>query len=495
MKMKNKSIFSGTLLTVGIRWFDRFIGLISMFILARLLTPEDFGIVAIATLTVGLANVFLDLGVHVALIQNKNTVQADFDTAWTLKIIQTALVTLGLFFASPFIADFFQDERSIQVLYVLAFLPLINGLQNIGVVSFQKNMQFSAEFRFLVTQRLSGFIITTIAAWLLRSYWALVIGSIAFAVIGVIFSYIVHPMRPSFSLQKIRSIFSISQWMLLKNIGEYLRLNLHSIFVARWSSSAILGAYSISKDISIMPSSEILAPFNRVLFPAFAKVQDNFQELKKLFLLAQGLQALITVPMSVGLALVAQQAVPLILGEKWMEAIPFVQILVLIGIIQAIIGTSGYIMTVLGKLRLNVFFVFVQEIIFAVLILCIFSGSDALTIAWIRLLVSAGGLFLALYLLISVFPVLKVSDLFNNLIRPILGVAAMAAVLIFIDAYLIFSIAIVLMLKVSIGALTYVLVVLFTWRLSGQPQGAETYLIKKTGWVLKNIPIVKKFAN
>jgi O-antigen/teichoic acid export membrane protein len=481
MKAKNSgnSIIKGTFFTVSIRWVDRFVGLVSTFILARVLTPEDFGIVAIATLSVGLTNVFLNFGVQVPLIKIQDATKAHYDTAWTIKVLQGLLVTLILLVASPFVAEYFHAERSLKPLYFLAFMPFLTGLQNIGLVDFHKSMRFDAEFRYLVTRRVLGFFVTVVLAWTLRSYWALVFGSLATALIGTVLSYVIHPMRPSFSLKEWRPIFSISQWMLLKNIGEYLQGNLQNFFVGRWFSSSVLGSYTLAANISVMPSSELLAPFNRVLFPAFSRHQNNWPELKRLFLLAQGLQTLIAIPASAGLALVAQEAVPVLLGNKWLAAIPFVQILSWIGFFEAITTSSGYVMLVLGYVRLNVMVSFIQVGVFASLALLMSSGSDAIEIAWLRLVVAVVGALATFVLVRVVFPVVSVGDFVRNAIRPILGVIAMAASMYYLNPYMVYTLPIVLISKVVCGVVAYVLTIIFLWFLCKKPDGAESYLITK----------------
>ena len=481
MKAKNtgNSILKGTFFTVSVRWVDRFVGLVSTFILARILTPEDFGIVAIATLSVGLTNVFLNMGVQVPLIKIQDATKAHYDTAWTIKVLQGLLVTCILLVASPFIAEYFNAERSLEPLYFLAFMPFLTGLQNIGLVDFHKNMQFDAEFRYLVTRRVLGFLITVVLAWTLRSYWALVFGSLATVLIGTVLSYVLHPMRPSLSLKEWRSILSVSQWMLLKNVGVYLQSNLQNFFVGRWFSSSVLGAYTLAAHISVMPSSELLAPFNRVLFPAFSRHQNNWPELKRLFLLAQALQTLIAIPASAGLALVAQEAVPVLLGNKWLAAIPFVQILSWIGFFEAITTSSGYVMLVLGFVRLNVMVSFIQVGAFASLALLVASGGDAIELAWLRLIVAVVGSLSTFVLVRIVFPVVSVVDFVRNAFRPILGVIAMAASIYYMNLYMAYSLPIVLISKIICGFVAYVSTVLFLWVLCKKPYGAESYLISK----------------
>lgn len=476
---KQNSILKGTFFTVSIRWVDRLVGLVSTFILARILTPEDFGIVAIATLTIGLTNVFFNLGVHVPLIKIQSVTKAHYDTAWTIKVLQGLLVTSILLAAAPLVAQYFKDERSLEPLYALAFMPFLTCLQNIGLVDYHKNMQFDAEFRYLVVRRITGFVITVVLAWTLRSYWALVYGSLATALIGTILSYVVHPMRPSFSTKEWKSIFSVSQWMLLKNIGLYLQNNLQNFFVGRWFSPSVLGAYTLGANISAMPSSELLAPFNRVLFPAFSKHQNNWSELKRLFLLAQGLQTMIAMPASAGLALVAQDAVPLFLGSKWHAAIPFVQILSWISFFEAITTSSGYVMLVLGYIRLNVMVSFVQVGAFASMVLLVASGIDAIEIAWIRLVVAVGGAVFTFILVRIVFSVVSISDIVRNSFRPILGVIAMAASIYYISPYLVYSTPVILTCKVLCGFISYVSTVLIVWLLFNKPYGAESFLLSR----------------
>ena len=207
------------------RWADRSIAFVSTLILARLLVPEDFGVIAMASLVIGLADVFFELGVNVALIQNKTPSPAHYDTAWTLRLIQTTLAAIIVVIASPWAATYFNDPRVTLVTQVLAVSLILSGLENIGVVTFQKEMQFGREFQFLFCKRIVGFIVTIVAAWFIRSYWAMVIGALAGRTFGVALSFAMHPMRPRLSLKKFGEIFSVSQWMLVRSIGGYLSSN------------------------------------------------------------------------------------------------------------------------------------------------------------------------------------------------------------------------------------------------------------------------------
>lgn len=187
--------------------------------------------------------------------------------------------------------------------------------------------------------------------------------------------------------------------MLLRSIGSYLNNNLHLVLVGRRSNAFILGSYSVADQISNMPSSELLAPINRVLFPAFVNIKHDFDELKRLFLLAQGVQCLIAIPVCVGLSLVAREAVLILLGEKWSLVVPFVQVLVLVKVIEAITTNSGYVMFALGEVKRVVLLDWCQIAIFSFVVFLVFPNSGAIQIAWIRFGTVIVGLSISFWIL------------------------------------------------------------------------------------------------
>lgn len=474
------SISQGTLLVVGMRWTDRAIGLLSTIILARLLVPEDFGVVAMASMAIGLAAVFLDLGVNVALIQNAKASQAHYDAAFTLRVIQTTCLALVMWFGAPLAADYFNDGRVIAVLRWLALGVVIGGFENIGVITFQKEMRFGLEFKLLFIRRLFTFFLTICAAWFLRNYWALVIGTLVGKGAGVLLTYVSHPMRPRFSVEKIGEIFSVSQWVLVRGIGSYLDNNLHRILVGRRASTATLGAYTLADEISSMPSSELLAPLNRVLFPEFVRVKEQPGELKRLFLLAQGLQALLVIPAALGLALVAPELVTLILGDRWAQAVPFIQLLAIGGALEAITTSSGYVLLTLGAVRWIAFIVWFRVATFIVLALFAMPDADPTQLAMIRVLCMVGSVGVVIWLLLRTFREVKLLEITATLSRPLLAGIAMVVVLAGGQtASGVTSAAAILALKVLFGASTYAIVLLGLWGLWGRPEGAESYALTK----------------
>lgn len=474
------SLARGAFLTIAMRWTDRLIGIVSTLILARLLTPGDFGIVAMASLVILLIDTLLDLGVNAALVQNRAAERADFDTAWTLRLLQSALAALAIGLAcAPLAARYFADARVEPVLWIMALSVLVAGFENIGIVNFQKHLEFGREFRFFFYRRVAGFVITLALALLLRNYWAMVFGALAGRLVGVGLSYAMHDFRPRFSLERLRALWSFSQWMLVRNLGSYGAQQIDKILVGRRNGAATLGAYNLADDVAAMPVTELLAPIGRVLFPAFVQLADDPPALRRTFMLAFGIQLLVALPAGVGLALVADLAVPLLLGAQWLPTVPLLQILALISIATALTHGSAYLLLALGKVRVQALLVWAQFVLLAALLLIALPTAGAVDIATARLAVAVIIVFVFLALVLRALPILRLADFVTNGWRPIVATAVMAAVLLQWPTSIELPLAVLLLAKVSFGVTAYAAAILLLWWFSGRPDGPERTVLDK----------------
>ena len=464
---------------VGLRWTDRLIGFISTVILARLLVPEDFGVVAMAAILVGLADVLLDMGVNITLIQKRDATQDDYNAAWTLRLIQSSLAALLVFGAAEPAAAFFDDPRVAPVASFLALSLLLAGFENIGVVNFQKHMEFGKEFQFFFTKRIAGFLVTVGAAWVLENYWALVIGTLSGRALGCVLSYAMHPMRPRLGLKAMQPILSFSTWNLVRGAGGYLNQNLHRILVGRRESTTVMGAYSVGSDIAALPSSELLAPLNRVLFPVFVKLKDDLVQLKQALLLALGVQVSVGIPASAGLIVLSHELIPALLGEKWTSTVPFVQILAATNIIHAVSASGGYVLLALGRARLTAYSAWFSVLTFIALATFAIPDGGADAIAALRLAVAAIAFCASLFLVKRELPTLRTIEMLGSIWRPFAASAVMTIVLLAWPSTHSISPILELLLKISFGAAIYAACLVALWRVAGCPDGAEHYLLKK----------------
>ncbi len=472
---------------VGWRLLDRLISLVSTPILARLLAPEDFGLVAMAMLAAGIVTVLLDLGVGTALIQLRAPTTEHYDSAWTLQMIQAAVMGLAVFAVSWPAATYFAEPRLVAVAQLVALSVAISGTQNIGLVLLQKNFEFKREVRFFLVRRLLSFAITIGLAFWLKNYWAVVIGAVATQFISVTLSFRMHPFRPRLSLAKLRELLSFSQWMIVRSAGAYLSASLPSLLLGRLSGAVNLGIYRVSGELATLSSVEILAPLARVLYPALVEARDSGPGFRRAVSLALSVQFLITLPVCVGLAFVSNEVVAVFLGPKWTSAGPVLMLLALAGVFVVFHHTGGYALLAIGKIKVQAILTWIEAGLFASLAAVLLVAPTPEAFAFVRLTSSTVMAWLFAFLL-SREPIgVPWRALLGSFARPMGACAAMAACLSMFAPYAPTGTALALLAKVAIGAAVYPASLALIWRAAGKPQGGETYLLAHARTLLSKV--------
>lgn len=346
-------LLSGSLWMIGARWAMRMIGLVSTMILARLLAPEDFGLIAMVMIAYGLFETISYAGVDLALMRAGAESRDHFDTAWTIQALQGVLVAMAVVASAPVAAAYFAEPRLLAVMPVVAAKAVIDGLQNIGIVHFRKDLDFAREFRFTVYTKLGGFFIVVAAALWWRNYWALVVGSLAASLLTVVFSYAMHPYRPRATLSKLRELWSFSQWLLLARIGSYLNRKCDAFIVGGTVGTGAMGSYHVAAELATLPSSEVVMPIRRALFPNLTRLVDD----REAFAHAAGdsfsAVAVICLGVSVLMWALAPEFVAVVLGAKWHEAVPLVRWMALYGAASSLVLVLEVPLWVAGRTNLS----------------------------------------------------------------------------------------------------------------------------------------------
>lgn len=228
-----KKIALGAAWMMLMKFSIRLIGLVSTLILVRLLDPADFGIAAMAMTVVTAVQLLTMFGFDVAIIQNQNADKDDYNTAWTLNValgLGAGLLLIALAYPA---AGFYGRPELVAVYMALSLATIFQGLENIGLVDFRKHLHFDREFQFRVAVKVAAFIVTMLLAFTLRSYWALIIGTITARLAATVMSYVVHDFRPRWSLAAAGRIMTFSKWLFLNNIMHTLRTILPDLIVGR----------------------------------------------------------------------------------------------------------------------------------------------------------------------------------------------------------------------------------------------------------------------
>ena len=473
------SVVGGASITIAWRLIDRLISLVSTPILARLLTPEDFGLVAMASVAAGLVGVFLELGVNAALIQQRNPTPEHFDAAFTLRLIQAGTAGVFIFALSWPAAAYFDDPRLVGVIQVVAATSVVGGFENIGIVLLQKHFEFRRELRYFLARRLISFAVTISLAFALRTYWALVLGTLIGQIVSVTLSYVVQPFRPRVGLARVRDILSFSQWVVVRGIGHYISSSLPSLLLGRHASAAAVGIYRGGSELSSLAAGEVLAPLARVLYPALVEARESVEAFRRAVSLALGIQFMFAMPACVGIALVADEAVAVLLGPKWNEAAPVLRLLALGNAFVVFHHTGGYALMAMGKIKVQAIMTWVDAALFAALALALLAQFKPEAVAEIRLIVTTMIVW-SYAALLSQSPLrIPWSAILRSFARPLAACGVMALALVALDFTVAAAPVYMLALKIGVGTFAYTIVVLVLWRIAGRPAGAEQYLIDK----------------
>ena len=476
---------SGAVWMVLFKFTERGLGLVSTLILARLLVPNDFGLVAMATSLVAMLELLSAFGLDLALIRRPDAGRAEYDTAWTINVLTAVLVALIMLAAAQPVARWYAEPAVVPVISVLALGSVIQGLENIGVVAFRKEMRFDLEFRYQLVRKLAMFAVTVPLAFVLRSYWALVVGIVAGKAIGVAYSYYAHPYRPRFTLAARGELIGFSQWLLLNNIVMFLRDRVSDFIIGRLRGPAALGVYSLGYEIANMPTVELAMPINRAVYPGYARLHEQEGSLRQGFLAVIGLIALLAIPAGAGVSATAVPLTAVILGPKWAQAAPLIEILAFFGVIMALQTNSYSVFLAIGR-------PYLQSVVLGVYLAALLP----LLVFMTRSLGLEGAAWACLASVTLMLPlnytlVVRALDIEGRAIvrllwRPLLAAAAMYAVVTSLLAALPQSPAfgnqlLRLIVAATSGATLYFAIVYLLWTMAGRPEGAERLVLQRLG--------------
>lgn len=314
------------------KYFERFslqgIGFIISIILARLLSPEEYGIIAIVMVFISLASVFVESGFSTALIQKKEVDDTDLSSVLYLSLIISIFLYIIIFISAPFIAIFFNQPILRLVFRVLSINLVIGSVNSIQNTIIAKNMLFKKLFfSSFGAVTISG-TIGVIAAYNGFGVWALVLQQITNQLVTVVLLWFIVKWRPKliFSTTRIKALFSYGSKLLAAGLINVLYSDLRTLIIGRIYSPSMLGYYNRGQQFPQLIVLNINGSIQSVMLPAFSAIQDNRKRLKEMIRRSIVVSSFLVFPMMIGMAVVAEPIVKLILTDKWLPAVPFLQI-------------------------------------------------------------------------------------------------------------------------------------------------------------------------
>ena len=307
-------------------------------ILARLLTPEDFGVMAIALVVRFFLEVATSAGFGAALVQRQGDIRDYLDTAWSLNILRGVLLATVLLLGAPYFASFFHATSAVPVMQVMALAVFLQSLSNPGMIYFQKDLEFHRRFQYEATRTIVEVGVAITLAVALKSVWALAFGVLAGEFVGLLVSYLIHPYRPHLRIEwpKARELYRFGRWVYLGALLDAVSTQVDRGIVARLLGTASLGMYQMATRLSHTLPWEISYGVYSVAFPSYARIQDETHRLRIAYLRTLEVVASLMIPFAVAVFFLGDDFVAQVLGDQWLPAVPAMKVLAFAGCLRSL---------------------------------------------------------------------------------------------------------------------------------------------------------------
>ena len=478
MRPKVPNVYRSGFWALTIQGSMRFIGLLSVLILARLLSPADFGMVSLALVITAFVDLLAAVGFRQALLRIPDPTREHQDTAWTIQLILYSTMGLLTILSAPVAASFYKEPALLAVVAALSVRFFFLAVVNIGIVDFDRQLDFARDLRMRMGARVASLAVTVAAALILRNYWALVVGMVSYTAFLTIASYIAHPYRPRLSLARRSELLGTSVWIFVAALAESVQTQIERLVLGRVGTAHLVGLFSVSKDLSIIFTTEVATALNRVTFVTVASDPRQIEEQSGRVGQILGTYALIAAPMGLGLAATAEDTVAVLLGSQWLEAAPFLRVIAVYSAFFAVYKSVASSLQASGRAKQVAMLSGAGA--FALTAAVIATGSvtrDGMSVAY-----SAAGATFALLcasiLFMSGVAGLSPARLAAQVLRPFAGAAAMAAIVWSWTPETGWPVA-DLFAGICIGVASYPLAVLSIWAVSGFPSGAEGQIVRR----------------
>lgn len=346
--------------TSGIIWssIQKFAGMgisfISGIVLARLLTPENYGCIGMLSIFMVVASSFVDGGFASALIQKKRPTQEDYSTIFFFNLGMSILMYAILFMAAPAIARFYKMPLLSSVLRVQGLVLIIQAFSLIQSNQLRKQFRFKKIAIVTLAASITSLVVTIVMAYKGFGVWALVTMNLLTAFIPAFVYWLTGKWRPLliFSKRSFKDLFSFGFFMFLSNLINTFCNNIQGLLIGRFYNPATMGYYSKAKSTEELASTSISNIMEQVTYPLYAEYQNDKTKLVNVIKRITGSVAYITFPMMFLLILLAKPIIVLLYSERWLESVPFFQILCVAGIAICLQGVNYQAIAAIGKSRI-----------------------------------------------------------------------------------------------------------------------------------------------
>ncbi len=347
-----KEAVSGVFWVSGLRGSTRIVSFIKTLILARILTPFEFGVFGVAFLVLSFLEVITETGINVFLLQKDEEESYSYvNTSWVVSIVRGILISLVLLLLSWPLVMFFRVSEAYGVLLLTALIPFLRGFINPSIIYFQKRLNFAKDFWFRFIIFCSDALASILFAYIYKSAYGVILGVIFGVLVEILLSFVLAYPRPRLRFEKnlLFEVVNRGKWITSAGIFQYFFREVDDMVVARLLGASQLGVYQVSYKIATLPISEIGEVFGKVTLPVFSRISKDKKRLLSAYKRVSVVVFLFSLAMGSFLIIFAPFIVKVLLGEKWFDAISVIRIICLYAVIRTMIHPSFTLFFALEK--------------------------------------------------------------------------------------------------------------------------------------------------
>lgn len=409
------------------RLSGRAIDFVTVLVLARVLTPADFGLIALATTLISITDTILEAPLSQALTRLRVLERAHFDTAFTLGLLRGLAISVVVLIAAWPFAAFFHDPRLVGLVALLAVGPAARSLYSPAMVVFVRELRLGRAFAADICGKVVAASSAITLSYLGVGYWAIAASSVISAVLPTIISYFLAPYRPRLTLAKFADFSSFLGWFSCSQIVSAINFQIDRVMLGSFVSKADLGRYTMAGDLAVLPTQSLVGPAMQPVMAAFSRIADDQERIRSAYLRASRFTMMLVLPICVGMSLAADLAVSVLLGPQWSQTGVYLRWLALATALSAYIQPLSSLAMALNRPKVIFKFSLIELFVRSFLI--------AAGLYWFSLMgaVFARGVASVIMFIVALVIAKEVAGIsirreLGNLWRPTLACAVMAAV-------------------------------------------------------------------
>lgn len=395
-----------------------------VFFLARLLTPEDFGLMAIVAALVAILGLFSDLGLSKAIIHHSEITSEQLSSLYWLNLGAALLLMLAMAAAAPLMGHFYGEPRLVPILMSAGLVFPFGAIGYQFRVLAEKNLRFSTLAGMEVLASLFGFVCAIVIAWVGGGVWAIVAGMLASAACASVLSWLwlSSGWRPGWhlSVAECRPFLHFGSYSIGETLANTVRMQTDVFIGGLLFGPMALGLYSLPRDLSLRIAFIINPIVTRVGFPVMAKAQQDAARLKSIYLQTLRMTASVNFPIYLALALFAEEVIALLFGERWQASAIYLRIFAVLGLIRSTGNPSGSLVYAVGRARLAFWWNMTLLAIVPPILLIGASRGDMIGLAWTMFVIELGIFVPAWRFLIRPLCAASFAEYIGQLIPPLL---------------------------------------------------------------------------